>query len=57
MRLLLSKIEPRFEPRFTDLVLEEDEYLEVIFFIKGTYKIGYTLNSKTTFVLPFKSNE
>jgi len=28
------------------MIGELDEYLEVIFFIEGTYKVGYSLNGK-----------
>ena len=29
----------------------------MIFFIEGTYKVGYSLNNKQIFVIPYKSNQ
>ena len=55
MRKLLDKIEPRFERRGKILIQELDEYLEVIFFIEGTYKVGYTLNGNQKYVMPYNS--
>jgi len=43
--LLLRDIEPRREERNTIIFREEDEYLEIIFFSDGAYKVGYSLKA------------
>lgn len=46
-------MEPRYEAANTTIISEMDEFLEVTFFINGTYKIGYTLNNKLVYVTAF----
>ena len=53
----MGAIEPRFEPKYTLLIQELDEYLEVIFFTSGVYKVGYTLNGRPQYVIPYKSTD
>jgi len=53
MRRLLKYIEPRFERKGTLLFEELDEFLEVIFFVTGAYKVGYSINGKKIYVIAF----
>lgn len=53
MREILMIMEPRCEMAGTTIINEMDEFLEVTFFIHGSYKIGYSLNNKRIYVLPF----
>ena len=53
MREILMIMEPRCESSGTTIINEMDEFLEVTFFIHGSYKIGYSLNNKKIYVLPF----
>lgn len=46
-------MEPRLEPPDETIINEMDEFLEVTFFIKGSYKIGYSLNNRRITVLAF----
>ena len=56
MRLLLKYIEPRFVKRRTIIIEELDEFGEVIFFVTGTFKVGYSINGKKIWVKAFKMN-
>jgi len=56
MRGLISVLEPRSEPAGTTLIEEQDEFLEVIFFTKGRYSIGYSLNGQEQVVQTFTCN-
>lgn len=50
MRKVLSIMEPiLYHPREI-LIDEMDDFLLVIFFIKGQYKIGFSLNNKPIYV-------
>ena len=51
---MLTILEPRQEAPDVTIIEEMDEFLEVTFFIKGAYKIGYSLNGKKIYVIPFK---
>jgi len=51
----MKYIEPRFEIGGSYIIKELEEYLEVVFFIEGTYKVGYTLNTKEIFVMGYNS--
>jgi len=42
--LVLANIEPRFEKKGTLLIKELDEQLEIILFLTGNFKCGYSLN-------------
>jgi len=50
-------MEPRSEAPGVTIIDEMDEFLEVTFFIHGAYKIGYSLNNKKIYVLPFSCSE
>ena len=53
----MRKIEPRFERKGIMLVKELDNILEIIFFIDGKFKCGYTLNNKEIYVFRCKSTQ
>ena len=46
MRKVLEHIEPRSAKAGTVLIDELDEFLEVIFFVTGDFRAGYSLNAK-----------
>lgn len=41
---IMENLEPRKEENDVILIKELDEFNEVIFFIRGTYIIGYSIN-------------
>ena len=44
IRELVSYLEPRYESAGTIIIKELDEFGELTFFIRGAYKISYSLN-------------
>lgn len=51
---MLQSLEPRREEKDTILINELDEVAEVIFFINGTYEIGFEINRRQHMVLRYK---
>mmetsp|Transcript_24293 Transcript_24293/g.37503 ORF Transcript_24293/g.37503 Transcript_24293/m.37503 type:complete len:165 (+) Transcript_24293:1639-2133(+) len=54
MMQVLSNLEPRQEKKDTILFSELAEFDEVIFFMKGSFDIGYSINMQAKFKLRFK---
>ena len=53
MMQFLSNLEPRREDPGVIIADELDEFNEVLFFTKGEYHVGFTINRETTYVLRF----
>ena len=51
---ILSNLEPRREKKGVKIFQELAEFNEVIFFMKGNFEIGYTLNMQEKYKLRFK---
>ena len=51
---MLQSLEPRREEKDTILLNELDEVAEVIFFMNGTYEIGFEINRHQHMVLRYK---
>ena len=50
MKQVLANLEPRMEEANHMLYEELDEFNEVIFVMKGFYKVGYSINNKYEFL-------
>ena len=50
MKQVLANLEPRMEDAGHMLYEELDEFNEVIFVMKGFYKVGYSINNKYEFL-------
>ena len=56
MMAILQNLEPRKEEPNSFLFEELDEFNEIIFFMKGFYEVGYSINNKNEF-LPEKQSK
>ena len=54
IRNLLKYLEPRMDKQRTILINELDEFLDIIFYTKGMFKVGYKMNMKERYVIPYK---
>ena len=53
---VLMNLEPRREQANVIFIEELDEFNEVVFFMKGIYEIGYSINKENHFKLRFENS-
>ena len=53
MQMVLTMLEPRFEPKHQIIVGELDEFSELIFVSKGTIVIGYEINKLKNYCIQY----
>ena len=53
----MKYIEPRFERKGSYIIEELQEFLEIVFFLDGTYAVGYSINSKEHLCMRYNSKK